>query len=85
MSFQKGLKSMHPTPVVSKHVPPEPRAMIHPMNRVNIVRLVNPVPKEPLNANPVAKENSAMHPVPRARIAQNIRFKIKMQCPAYHA
>ena len=85
MSFQKDLKSMHHIPVVSKHVPPEPRAMIHPMNRVKIVRLANPVPKEPLNANPVAKENSAMHPVPRARIAQNIRFKIKMQCPAYHA
>ena len=82
MSFQKDLKSMQPTPVVSKHVLPEPRAMYHPMNRVKSAWLANPVPKEPLNANPVAKANSAMHPVPRARIAQYICFKIKMQCPA---
>ena len=82
LSFQKGPRSMHQIPVVSKHVPPEPRAMIHPTSRVKSARLANPVPKEPLNANPVAKANSAMHPVPRARIARYICFKIKMQCPA---
>ena len=68
LSFQKGRRSMHPTPVVSKHVPPEPRAMIHPMNRVKIALLEHPAHPVPQHAKPATKESSTTKPVVLAAI-----------------
>jgi hypothetical protein len=56
--YHSGLKLM---PLLRPDLQPvqlEQKAARHPMNRVKIARLANPVPKEPPNATRVAKESS---------------------------
>jgi hypothetical protein len=56
--YHKGLKLMPLLRPDLQPVQPEQKAARHPMNRVKIARRANPVPKEPPNANRVAKESS---------------------------
>ena len=57
-SYRSGLKLMPLLRPDLQPVQPEQKAARHPMNRVKIARRANPVPKEPPNANRVAKESS---------------------------
>tara|TARA_B110000091_G_scaffold103256_1_gene112229 strand:+ start:203 stop:472 length:270 start_codon:yes stop_codon:yes gene_type:complete len=68
-----------------QHVQLEQKAVQHPMNRVKIARLANPVPKEPLNAKRVAKECSVTKMAPPAKSAKWVPFKIKTHYQVYIA
>ena len=72
-----GPKSMPKLPPDSRYAQLEQKAVLHPMNCVKIARPANPVPKEPPNANRVAKENLATKMAPPAKSAKKVRFKIK--------
>ena len=83
--YHKGLKLMPLLRPDLQPVQPEQKAARHPMNRVKIARLANPVPTEPLNAKCVAKEGSVTKMAPPAKSAKWVPFKIKTHYQVYIA
>jgi len=69
-SYRSGLKLMPLLHPVLGHAWLGQKAVRHPMNRVKIARLANPVPKEPPNANRVARESSVTKMAPPAKSAK---------------
>ena len=64
-------------PPDSRYAQREPKAVLHPMICVKSAQRANPVPKEPPNANRVAKENLATKMAPPVKSAKEVLFKIK--------